>query len=399
MKIAMPISTYLPTVGGAEVGLHNIAKRLGERGHEPTIIVPYQILSKTRDLNLPYSVISVPPKVTGLIHRYPDFGTTLLARIFSLYQYKLKFDYWHCTMGFPYGISVVKFAQLMGLQNRYLIRCTGIDIQCSPEIPYGLRVDPKYNRFISKWYPRASRMVAISDTVEDEYRSLNISDSNIIRVPNGIDAKRLGKPVDRLAVRARLGISPDVTLLLAVGRNHPKKGYSVLLDAIAQFKAEGREDVHAMLVGKDLDELKPQIEQLGIHNQVHLVGQIALDMESGMPEIPSQELIDIYKAADIFAFPSLMETFGIVILEAMAAGLAVVTTDGPGCVDHIRHGVDGMIAKAGDVADFTDKLKQVMSNQELRERIRENAVAKVGEYDWDRVTDLYLEEYQRYQQV
>ena len=297
------------------------------------------------------------PKITGMIHRYPELGTSLLARIFSLYQYKLKFDYWHCTMGFPYGIAVVKLAEGMGIQNRYLIRCTGIDIRCSPEIPYGLQVNPKYNRFISKYFPRASRMVAISDTVEDEYRSLNIRDSNIIRVPNGIDAKRLGKPIDRLAVRGRLGVSPDVTLLLAVGRNHPKKGYSVLLDAIAKFKAEGREDVHAMLVGKNLDELKPQIDELGIHNQVHLVGQIALDMKVVCLRYLSRAYPDIYKAADIFAFPSLMETFGIVILEAMAAGLPVVTTDGPGCVDHICHGVDGMISKAGDVADFTDKLE------------------------------------------
>lgn len=389
----MPISTFLPTVGGAEVGVHNIAKRLQQRGHEPVPIVPYQGYSKALALNLPYKIICVPPKVSGLVHRHPELGTSVLARIFGLYQWKMQFDYWHCTMGFPFGIPVVKLAERIGLENKYLIRCTGIDIQCAPEIPYGMRVEEKFDSIISRWYPRANRMVAISDTVEQEYLDLGVPRANIVRIPNGIDTKRLSQSTERNTLRQRFGIGKDDTLLLAVGRNHAKKGYSVLIEAVDRLAAKGFNQVHAVIVGKGCETLQPHIDELRLGHRIHLLKQISLELGDGVPEIPAQGLIDLYKAADIFAFPSLMETFGIVILEAMAAGLPVVTTDAPGCVDHIEHGHNGLISEAGNVEDFVAKLTTLIRSPNMGIALAKEALAKVSHYDWDRVTDLYLEQY------
>ena len=72
------------------------------------------------------------------------------------------------------------------------------------------------------------------------------------------------------------------------------------------------------------------------------------DVASEIPRLPATALVALYQAADVFVFPSLIETFGIVIVEAMAAGLPIIVSDAPGCRDVVRHGEDGMMVPARD---------------------------------------------------
>jgi glycosyltransferase involved in cell wall biosynthesis len=97
----------------------------------------------------------------------------------------------------------------------------------------------------------------------------------------------------------------------------------------------------------------------------------------------------MYLAADIYAFPSLMETFGMVQLEAMAAGAALVSTDAPGCRDVVIHQQNGLQAHAGDVDSFVCQLARLLENQELRENLAGKAKAWVQDYSWANVASQY----------
>jgi glycosyltransferase involved in cell wall biosynthesis len=97
----------------------------------------------------------------------------------------------------------------------------------------------------------------------------------------------------------------------------------------------------------------------------------------------------MYQAADIYAFPSLMETFGMVQLEAMAAGAAVVSTDAPGCRDVIKHEQNGLQAHAGDVDSFVVQLGRLLEDQALREDLSAKGKAWVQDYSWANVANQY----------
>ena len=396
MRVAMPISHFLfPSMGGADSCVHNVATRLGARGLDPYIVIPYRTYRVLRRQALPYKLLSLPPLFSGAVARSPEVGVWGLRKYFALLQRRYGFGFWHCTVGFPLGAAVIGFAESNGMKNRYLVRCCGDDIQKVPEIPYGMRLDPLLDRLITSWYRRCERMVSLSPTVHREYLEIGVPEDRIVEIPNGIDNTRFSVNVDREAVRDRLGFRQDDFVILSVGRNHPKKGRAVLLEALASLHTAGFERMRVLLVGSGLDALEGQIERLGLESHVVLHPQLRSAADGTLAEVPPRALIEMYKAADILAFPSLVETFGTVILEAMAAGLPVVTTDGPGCVDHIKPGHNGLIAAAGDAEDLARQILTLYQSEVLRRMLAENALGRARDLDWDRITDLYVREYRR----
>ena len=176
--IALPISSFLPNLGGAEVGLHNIAGKLVDRGHRPVVMAPapHAVRLVHEGWRLPYPVEAMPPKAWSLLRRAPWLGFWLLDRFFSAMQSRHGFDVWHCTMGYPTGVALIHFAQRRP-DIRYVIRCAGEDIQRDPDIGYGARLDPKVDSLVRSYLPRAQMLTAISDSVADEYRALGVDDA------------------------------------------------------------------------------------------------------------------------------------------------------------------------------------------------------------------------------
>jgi glycosyltransferase involved in cell wall biosynthesis len=97
----------------------------------------------------------------------------------------------------------------------------------------------------------------------------------------------------------------------------------------------------------------------------------------------------MYQAADVFAFTSLLETFGMVQIEAMAAGLAVVSTDAPGCRDVVEPGVNGLRAVAGDEASFTWELRRLLVDPALRSDLAAKGRRFAEGYGWESVARRY----------
>ncbi len=389
--IAMPISSFLPNLGGAEVGLHNIACRLVERGQRPVVMAPAPHVERLRQRGwrLPYAVEALPPKAWSLLRRAPLIGFHRLDRYFARMQARYRFDCWHCTMGYPAGVALVHFARRRD-DVRYLIRCVGEDIQRDTEIGYGARLDPRVDRVVRDLLPQAQMLIAISDSVAAEYRSIGVAEARIRHVPNGVDITRFDGALDRRAVRARHGLDPDAFLFLGVGRNHPKKNHGGLIEAAARLAAETDRPFQLLIVGDGAPDLKAQVEGRGLSGRVRLVGQIGgADAADGVPRLPADGLVEIYRAADAFVFPSLIETFGIAIVEAMAAGLPVIVGDSPGCRDVVREGRDGIMVPPRDPAALAAAMSMIMSDDGARRDYATKAAARAREFSWDRVVDAY----------
>lgn len=390
LKIALPTSTFLPGLGGVEVGLHNIALRLQQRGHRPVLMVTAPHYRALRDgWSLPYEFISFPPKVWGLLRLFPPAGFAVLDAWFEWTYQRYRFDAWHCTMGWPTGVALVHYARRRR-SIPHLVRCAGEDIQREPAIGYGARLDPRIDKLVRRWLPLANCLVAMTDTVATEYRAIGVPEERIARIPNGVDVARLGRSTNRTATRQRLGIGADETVFLAVGRNHPKKSFATLLEAAAQLKARSHRAIRIVIAGLGANALRPRAESLGISAQVLLIEQIGNPAPGELlANLPPDELVALYQAADIFVLPSITETFGIVLVEAMAAGLPVLTTDAPGCRDIVRDGRDGLMVPPNDPAALSASMERFLIDPGLLADLRAKSLSRAQDFNWDGVVDQY----------
>lgn len=394
LTVALPTSTFLPALGGVEVGLHNIAMRLTDRGHIPIVLAPATNVLALRKAGtqLPYRVVSFPPKLMTLAQYWPDAACWLLSRFFGRIQRRQNIDVWHGTVGYPTGVALVRFARN---EIPHIIRCAGDDIQIVPDLGYGMRLDLRIDRLIRNWLPKADRLVAISETVADEYHALGVEPERVIRIPNGVDLARFAQPIDKSAVRRRLGLNADAYVFLTVGRNHRKKGLSNLIAATAQLDPSLRQRLAVVIAGSGTESLANEVASAGLGDCVHLLGPIGLGNTPGTvyPKLPTDDLVALYKSADAFVFPSHIETFGIALVEAMAAGLPVITTDGPGCCDIVDHGAFGDMVAVGDDAALAAAMIRIIDDTAHKTQLAEKSLQRAQDFAWDTVVDKYVDAY------
>lgn len=177
----------------------------------------------------------------------------------------------------------------------------------------------------------------------------------------------------RRKIRARYGLSSRDTVVLFVGMNFEIKRLDLIMKAMG---ALGREeprvsDLKLMIVGKgNYKKFKRLANQLQIAESVIFAG-------------PSEEVEPFYFAGDIFAMPSKFDTFGMVVLEAMAAGLPVIIAESVGASDLVKDGVHGLVLK-GDpsISDMAGALKSLL-DPATRSVMAENARRQVSNETWD----------------
>jgi glycosyltransferase involved in cell wall biosynthesis len=397
MNIAHYASAFLPHIGGAEIAVHNIALQQQQAGHKVTVIVSE---SGTKDLGLPYPVLTLLPMSVRLAKsRYlRDFGgDRLVAWQLMALQRRHHFDIWHIHVVYPAGILALPMLTAMKLPA--VVTCQGEDIQVLPEIGYGARLDPRLNRDITRVLHQVDRVTAISDSIKDDYLSLGVPSEKIRAVPNGVDAGRIRSlDIDRGQVRAAQGWPEDRTILLTVGRNHPKKGYTYIPPIIKQLAAQ-RQDFLWVIVGRGAEPILSQAEALGVARFLRVIPQIGYRSGSGSPltdgrlQLPSDDLIAIFKAVDIFVLPSLLEGLALVSVEAMAAGLPVVTTDAPGCRDAVEHEGTGLVSPVGDTTAMAGNILRLLDDPALRERLAARGKQVSTKYEWQTVAGQYYDIY------
>ncbi|MCJ7544748.1 MAG: glycosyltransferase family 4 protein [Phycisphaerae bacterium] len=159
--------------------------------------------------------------------------------------------------------------------------------------------------------------------------------------------------------RASLGLSPGKKLVVQVANAMPDKDFQTLLGA-AKLLASGRADFQLALVGRDTDspELASAIRQAGLGQVVRPLG-------------PRADVVAILGAADVFVLSSKRETFGLALLEAMAAGLPVVASDLPALDDLFTDEREGLKVPPGDPEALAAALARVLDDTELARRLGE----------------------------
>jgi glycosyltransferase involved in cell wall biosynthesis len=214
-------------------------------------------------------------------------------------------------------------------------------------------------------------------------------DKRVIHLPNGVDPARFAAG-DRARFRDRIGIGQDMPLLLNVSRIDHQKNQWLAVDILARL-LEGGQNMHLALIGP--------ITNPAYHERLAkaIADQNLSDYVTIIPGLPPGDplLADAYKSADAFLLTSLHEPFGIVILEAWAAGCPVVCTSVGGIPHFTEDGEDTLRFASGDAGAATSHLRQLLSTPSLAARLVENGRRKaLGTYSWDRITEQLANLYQ-----
>ena len=221
-------------------------------------------------------------------------------------------------------------------------------------------------------------------------------------IPNGVDGARFADcPLDRPAAGAAMGWG-DRPAVLAVGGIEPRKGSRTLLAAFAGARARlGAGALLAIAGGEtlfDYADYRAAWEEdagaLGL--RVHRGPRPPADADVAvLGPIADDDMPSLFRGADLLAFPSEREGFGLVVLEAQAAGLPAVVSDLPVLREFLVDGRDCRMTPVGDAGALGDALVEVMRDAPLRARLVEGGRATASRYTWARAAEAHEAVYER----
>lgn len=216
-------------------------------------------------------------------------------------------------------------------------------------------------------------------------RNFNVPTDKIVIVPNGTDPSHFNFQFDAKPLRANFAAEHQ-KIVLYVGRLVNEKGVQTLLYAAPMILSHFP-GTQFLIVGTGyfMDELKSIAHGLGIDHNVKFMGYVS-----------DEELLRLYKIADVVTIPSHYEPFGIVALEGMAANVPVVVSDVGGLRDFVEHMETGITTYAGNAHSLAWGILEVIRNPELADRLRKNAYEKVQNvYNWKSIAHATYDVYRQ----
>jgi glycosyltransferase involved in cell wall biosynthesis len=230
-----------------------------------------------------------------------------------------------------------------------------------------------------RWfYRRCVEVYVAAPSMTEELRHHGVT-ANFTEAPFGVDPKQFNSSQRSMEWRRSIGIADDEIAVCFVGRLVWEKGLAVFADVLTSLKTN-RVKFRILVVGD---------------------GPARAGLLSRLPEaiftgyLTADELGRAFASADVFFYPSASETFGCVTVEAMASGLPVVVADATGSRDIVRNGVDGIVCPPDDRGGFALVLRRLIENPTARENLRQQALRRAANYQWDVVLGEMLQNYNR----
>jgi len=293
-----------------------------------------------------------------------------VRRLHAVFPFDIIDAHWAC----PDGVAATMLAWMAGVPVSITVRGDDLNV-------FGQ--EPGRRQQIAWSLRRAAGVIALSSELAERAISLGARPDCVAVVPNGVDAS-VFHLMDRQAARERLGIDPQVRLLLSAGRLHRSKGFHTLVRAVGRLGTDGGEVVLAIAGAADYEaDATPAIHEearrAGIGHRVRLLGPL-----------PPGELVTWYNAADLFCLATEREGSANVLIEAQACGLPCVTTDVGGNRDAVPDDRWGVLTLA-DVESMADGIRRALARTFDRNALAARASAR----GWDAVAGECLTRLQR----
>jgi len=345
MNILMITNVFAPQIGGVTRSVQQFCEEYRKQGHRVLVIAPEyaelpdgetDVIRVQAIPNFYLKQYSLPiPIFSALIPQVRDFAPDIV----------------HVHHPFLLG----SIGQLIaGDQNIPLVYTHhtrySVYIEAKTDLPRSIEVG--IVELILGFCELCDGVVAPSQGIRDLLLQRGVT-SRIEVIPTGVDLDRF-TDANPDALRHRLSLSEKTTIVGHVGRLAPEKNTPFLARAVASFLKNHPDSVFVVVGdGPDKEEMETILQQEDVGHLCHFIGFLE-----------GSELVNAYASFDIFAFASHSETQGMVLAEAMAAGVPVVGVDATGVRDLIIDGVNGRLIPRDDVDAFVEGLKSIATGSD-----------------------------------
>ncbi len=379
LKVCLINDSFPPIIDGVANTVMNYAKVINEKGGKAIVAVPFH--PKAEDSVFQYKVV-----------RFPSINT---ERILD-YRAGYPFSYETLEKIKPEGINIIHthcpFASAL------LARTLREPLDAPVVFTYHTKFDVDIERAVGNGYLKEKIIKGIIRNIEacdevwvvskgagENLRSLGYKGEYIV-MPNGVDIPKGKVPAEEIEKTAGgYDLPKGVPVFLFVGRMAWYKGLDIILESLAKLMESG-EDFRMVFVGGglDFDEVKKYSEELGLSEKCIFTGPIH----------DRNAIRAFYSRADLFLFPSVYDTNGLVVREAAACSLPSILIEGSCAAEGIDDCETGFLSK-NNADDFSEKLLFLCKNRELLKKVGENAAEKIY-ISWE---DSVLNAAERYKTV
>ncbi len=367
LRIALVTETFPPEVNGVAMTLGRLVEGLLQRGHCVQIVRPRQ---PGVDSSSAREGLSEVLSAGVAIPSYGNFrfGMPSKNRLLKLWQH-LRPDVVHVATEGPLGWSAVTAARKLQLPVTSSFHTNfdnysghyGLGLLKSPIDAYLRKM---HNRTMATLVPTPALVQALQAR---GYRNVSV-------LSRGVEIAQFSPSRRSSALRASWGVGESDPVVLHVGRLAKEKNLGVVLQAFAAIQSRVP-NAKLVLVGdgplrKSLQDSCPQAIFAGLRT--------------------GEDLASHYASGDMFVFPSMTETYGNVVPEALASGLVVLSYAHAAAATLVQPGVNGVLVPLGEEAQFVQAAAALASDAATLQALRQNAAASVAHLGWAGVVDGFV---------
>lgn len=384
MRVLMLAWEYPPrVVGGLAMHVYDLSTTLAEMGHDITVITCSDHNSPDQEVMNGVKVVRVHPydlPSRDIVNWAMQLNVAMLEKAVDLANRDGLFDIVHA--------------------HDWMTAWAGRAVKHSYQIPLiatihatehgrnnGIHNEMQHNISNIEWWLtyEAWKVICCSRYMVGEVcRVFNLPADKVVHIPNGVHPGRFQNREIPPGFKDRFAL-PYERIIYYVGRLVQEKGVQVLIDAAFKILTHVPEAKFVVAgTGPFEGFLRAKARDMGLGDKMLFTGYLN-DDDRDM----------LYLIADVAVFPSLYEPFGIVALEAMAAGTPVVVSDSGGLAEIVTNNEDGLWAITGSANSLADRVIEVLKNEVLARKLKDNGLNKVRtQYDWKVIARKTLDVYQ-----
>lgn len=356
-----------PTFGGSGVLATELGKALADKGHEIHFITYQQPVRLSEfNANIFYHEVLVP---TYPLFDYPPYETALSSTMVNVIVNN-NLDLLHVHYAIPHASAAYMAKKILEKQGKHIpvittlhgtdITLVGRDKTFAPVVAFSIN--------------ESDAITAVSDNLRDEtYKNFKI-EKDIQVIKNFVDVKRFSpKPIDAF----RKVIAPNGEKIVLHASNFRKiKRIGDVINIFSNLHAKVPSKLLLVGDGPERQVAESMCRDLNLCDDIRFLGK-------------QEQMEDILAISDMFLLTSEYESFGLAALEAMAAGVPVISTNAGGLPEINIDGVTGFLGDVGDIETMSKRAIQLLSDEKLLKQLKENALKQAKKFDIDSVVPQY----------
>jgi L-malate glycosyltransferase len=370
MKLKIGITCY-PSVGGSGVVATELGKLLAERGHEIHFItssIPFR-LGKFYP-NIFFHEVEVNQYS---VFKYPPYDLALASKMAEVAK-REKLDLLHVHYAVPHAVCAVLAKQMLNENIKIVTTLHGTDITV-------LGYDPSLSEMIKFGIDKSDVVTAVSHQLKEDTEQVLKIQKEIIPVHNFVDERVYYRRKNNAELKKTYGIQEDEKVIVHISNFRPVKRIQDVIKAFSMIRKEMPSKLLLIGNGPELTVACELVRELNIEEDVLFLGK-------------QENVGELFSICDLKLLLSEKESFGLVLLEAMACGVPVIGTRIGGIPEVIVDNETGFMVEVGDTESVAEKAVSLLSDIEKHSRFRQNSVQHVREHFLsEKIVSIYEEIY------